>query len=390
MPASRLPIGTYLCIERPQLQVVIDELREQGFRTIGPRVRDEAIVYDELESVEQLPVGKVEEQDGGTYRLHNSKNDQWFEFTSGPDSLKKFLFPPRETLMQSQRNNGTWSFQSSQEPVHRLAVIGVRGCDLRALAVQDQVFLGGSFVDEAYRRRREELFVVAVNCSRAAPTCFCHSMKCGPGVRTGFDLALTESGDKFFVNVGSERGGKVIAAAKWTPCTLKQVEEAREVTANLEKQMRSRSTNHDSVLEDGEPRPRTLNADGVRELLLANLDHPRWEEVANRCLACANCTMVCPTCFCCSVEEVSDLTGDNVRRERAWDSCFTAEHSYTNTGTVRKTTASRYRQWLTHKLATWHDQFGVSGCVGCGRCIVWCPVGIDLTEEVAAIRGNGL
>jgi ferredoxin len=137
-----------------------------------------------------------------------------------------------------------------------------------------------------------------------------------------------------------------------------------------------------------QPRGRHLETAGIRELLLDNLEHPRWQTVAERCLSCANCTMVCPTCFCSSVEEVSDLTGDHVVRERSWASCFTAEHSYMNTGAVRKSTASQYRQWLTHKLATWHDQFETSGCVGCGRCITWCPVGIDLTEEVAAIRAD--
>jgi ferredoxin len=136
------------------------------------------------------------------------------------------------------------------------------------------------------------------------------------------------------------------------------------------------------------PRQRFMDTTDIHDLLLSNLEHSRWASVAERCLACGNCTLVCPTCFCASVEEVSDLSGDNVRRERAWDSCFNAEHSYMNTGTVRKTIASRYRQWLTHKLATWIDQYGTSGCVGCGRCITWCPVAIDLTEEVAAIRGD--
>jgi sulfhydrogenase subunit beta (sulfur reductase) len=137
----------------------------------------------------------------------------------------------------------------------------------------------------------------------------------------------------------------------------------------------------------GEPRGRYLETTGLRELLLSNLEHPEWDKVAARCLACGNCTMVCPTCFCSKVEEVNHLLDQSVERVQTWDSCFTSEHSYMNSGTVRKSTAARYRQWLTHKLATWHDQFGSSGCVGCGRCITWCPVGIDLTEEVAAIRG---
>ena len=134
-------------------------------------------------------------------------------------------------------------------------------------------------------------------------------------------------------------------------------------------------------------RQRSLDTHDIRDLLLGNLDHARWEEVGQRCLACANCTMVCPTCFCSTVQDVTDLTGDHVTRERFWESCFTAEHSYMNCGTVHKSISSRYRQWLTHKLASWHDQFDTSGCTGCGRCITWCPVGIDLTEEVSAIRG---
>jgi Fe-S-cluster-containing hydrogenase component 2 len=119
--------------------------------------------------------------------------------------------------------------------------------------------------------------------------------------------------------------------------------------------------------------------------LQAALEHPRWDDVARRCLTCGNCTMVCPTCFCTQVTDTTDLTGDHAERWRRWDSCFTLEYSHVHGGSVRTSTRSRYRQWLTHKLSTWHDQFGTTGCVGCGRCIAWCPVGIDLTEEVRAL-----
>jgi ferredoxin len=387
MPVSRLPIGTYVRIERPQLQVVLDRLRQLGFRTVGPRVVDEAVVYRDLESVDQLPVGVIDDQEGGKYRLKQTNHDGWFHYTNGPDSLKKFLFPPRETLLEAHRSNDKWSFQAPDGPPQPLAVIGVRGCDLRALEIQDQVFLRGPYVDQAYKRRRESLFVVAVNCIRTVPTCFCHSMKCGPGVTGGFDLALTELDRSFVVAVGSSQGGEVIAATQWAPCTLDQVERAKRVTAQLTEEMNARNLPDDSGSNDGS-KSRSLDTTDLHDLLLSRLDHPRWKQVAERCLACANCTMVCPTCFCSAVEEVSDLAGDHVERQRTWDSCFTAEHSYMNTGAVRKTTASRYRQWLVHKLATWQDQFGVSGCVGCGRCITWCPVGIDLTEEVAALRGD--
>jgi len=252
------------------------------------------------------------------------------------------------------------------------------------MAIQDQVFLGGPYVDPGYRARRERLFVVSVQCRRAAATCFCHSMKTGPRASRGFDLALTELDDRFVIEVGSQRGGQILASVDgWKTCSAAIVDRAKDQSVQLERSMNRRSA---AEIAPNSSKPRQLDTHGIRDLLLNNLDHPRWDEVAEQCLSCANCTMVCPTCFCSSVTEVSDLTGEQVRRERTWASCLTAEHSFLSSGVVRNSTAARYRQWLTHKLATWIDQFDTSGCVGCGRCITWCPVGIDLTEEVAAIR----
>jgi ferredoxin len=388
MAMGKPPVHSFLGIDKAQLQALIDALRALGYRTIGPRIADGAIVYRELESVTQLPVGYIDRQDGGLYRLEQSDTAGHFDYVAGADSLKKFLFPPRETLLESVRTNGTWQMTAPDIDPTPLAVVGVRSCDLHALAIQDKVFLGGPYVDPGYQARRQNLFLVAVNCRRAAATCFCHSMNTGPAAKGGFDLAITELDGHFVVEIGSDRGAEVMTKVEWTVCTLQEVEQARGISKTLKEQMCQREEKQSA--DPNTPRERFLDTSNIHDLLMTNLEHPRWSQVAERCLACGNCTLVCPTCFCASVEEVSDLTGDHVKRERAWDSCFTAEHSYMNTGTVRKTTYSRYRQWLTHKLATWYDQFGTSGCVGCGRCITWCPVAIDLTEEVAAIRGDDL
>jgi ferredoxin len=387
MAGNKPPVKAFLAIEPAELQALIDALRQQGYRTIGPRVQDGAVRYDDLTSIDELPVGFVDHQDAGMYRLEQTDDAGYFNFAAGPDSLKKYLLPPCETLVEYARTNGDGRLFAANVDARPLAVVGLRSCDLHALLVQDRVFLDGPYVDPGYAARRRDLFIVAVNCRRPAPTCFCHSLNTGPAAQRGFDLALTEMAGRFIVDVGSELGAELMSHVNWSPCTLQEIHDAQMAVAALKRAMHQRERS-DSTSAGPAQRQRHLDATDLHDLLLNNLEHPRWATVAQRCMACANCTMVCPTCFCTSIVELSDLSGDHVRRERRWDSCFTAEHSYMNTGSVRKSTASRYRQWLTHKLATWIDQFGVGGCVGCGRCITWCPVGIDLTEEVAAIRGD--
>jgi len=351
-------------------------LKAREYQIIGPVLRDGAIVYEELNSAQELPVGWTDEQDGGKYRLKKRTDQAYFGYVVGPHSWKRFLHPPAVRLWQASRNGKGFQIQEEKPAKRKTAFIGVRACELHAIAIQDKVFLGNGVVDSHYQARRDGIFVLAVNCGQAGNTCFCTSMKTGPKTESGFDLALTEVIEKqdhfFVVQIGTDLGREVLSGLPQEPASPAQIGKAETIHASTAKQM-----------------GRSLDTTGIKELLYANSEHPRWEEVAKRCLTCANCTMVCPTCFCSTVEDVTDLTGEHVERWRKWDSCFTTDFSYIHGGSVRATAKSRYRQWMTHKLATWIDQFGSSGCVGCGRCITWCPVGIDITEEVRAIRGQG-
>jgi sulfhydrogenase subunit beta (sulfur reductase) len=348
-------------------------LRGDGYQLVGPVSRDGAIVHAPITGVEDLPVGWTEEQEAGTYRLRQREDSAVFGYSVGPQSWKPFFFVPRRRLWAAQRKDD--GFEVEQQPFipPRLALIGARSCDLHAIAVQDRIFLDGPYVDPDYAARRANTFVVAVNCGQAGGTCFCASMGTGPRATFGYDLALTELLDgqrhRFLVECGSERGAALLARLAARPATEEEEREADRLVAQTARSM-------GRVLETG----------GIKELLYRNLQHPRWDQVAERCLACTNCTLVCPTCFCQTVEEVTDLSGEHAERWRRWDSCFTLDHSYLHGGSVRHSIKARYRQWLTHKVASWIDQFGTSGCIGCGRCITWCPVGIDITEEIAAIQ----
>ncbi len=359
------------------LTELVGALAGRGYRVLGPTVRDGAIVYDDLESAQDLPIGWQDVQDAASYRLERRADEARFGYALGPHSWKQFLFPPKIRLWQAQR--GADGFEVEEEPVDDtpLALIGVRSCELHGIAIQDKVFLGGNFADRDYAARRKDAFIVAVNCFEPSGTCFCVSMGTGPKVDAGYDLALTEILDgthRLLVEVGSERGAEV----------AQQLSRRDPEPADLEAAAAS-------VERATERMGRSVDATDIRDLLARNLESDRWDDVAARCLTCGNCTLVCPTCFCSSVEDVTDLTGDHAERTRSWDSCFSVDHSYIHGGSIRPSSRSRYRQWLTHKFGTWYDQFDSSGCIGCGRCIAWCPVGIDVTAELTAIRaGEGV
>jgi ferredoxin len=307
------------------------------------------------------------------FRLRRTDDARIFGYAVGPHSWKQFLHPPVLRLWQAERRNGEFTILPEEREIPRYAFIGVRACELHAIQIQDKVFLEGAYVDADYRARRENAFILAVNCGRAGNTCFCASMGTGPRVPAGFDLALTEvltdDAHYFVTEIGSPQGADVLAAVPTRDVTAAEIEMAERTVAEAATQM-----------------GRELETDGLRDLLYRNLEHPHWDEVANRCLTCGNCTMVCPTCFCSTVEDVTDLSGGRAERWRKDDSCFSVAFSHIYGGSLRSSAKARYRQWMTHKLGTWVDQFGVLGCVGCGRCITWCPVGIDITAEAKALR----
>lgn len=362
-------------LDRAGLDQLFQALRRRGYTLVGPRVRDQAIVYDEIEGTSDLPIGLTDEQDGGHYRLKPRHDESLFGYVVGPHSWKKYLFPPVQKLFSVTRDGQAINFSASSEPARKLAFIGTRACELAAIAVQDKVFMDGPFVDGGYQRQRENVFLLAVNCTEPGGTCFCVSMNTGPRATSGFDLSMTEmirpDGHEFLMTIGSPLGREILEGIP--------VREAGEELLRAE----------DAAMTASAARMgRSLDTNGIKDLLYRNYDDKRWDAVAQRCLSCANCTMVCPTCFCSTVEDTTDLSGEHAERWRKWDSCFNADFSYIHGGVVRPSIRSRYRQWMVHKLATWHDQFGTSGCVGCGRCITWCPVAIDITQEAAAIRAN--
>ena len=354
-------------------------LHDHGYTIVGPTIRDGAVVFEHVDTVADLPKGWTDVQEASSYSLIQSGNDALFNFAIGPVSWKKFLFPPRVSLFSAARNGKAFEIlppsQSHPSQDQKFAFLGIRPCELRAIEIQDKVFTQGTYIDPTYKIIRERTLIIVVNCSKPAGNCFCASMGTGPRARGGFDLAITEihngAEHYFTVEAGSVKGEDLLVA-------IPHRDGGKEMEAVVESAMSA------SAAAMG----RELRVDGLQQILQENFEHQEWDAVAKRRLACANCTMVCPTCFCSTVEDTTDLTGSHAERSRRWDSCFTMDFAKVAGGNMRPSTRARYRQWVMHKLAYWHEQFGTSGCVGCGRCITWCPVGIDITVEADRIRQN--
>ena len=353
-------------LPRSQFDTLIDTLASMGAQCLGPTVQDGAIVYAPVISSAAFPQGIHDQQSPGNYKLTRDNDSRWFAWANGPQALKPLLFTPEEKLWQVERDkSGRLEFHPCVSPPQLTAIIGVRACDLAALALQNKHFLAGIETDQAYASRYQQMIVIAVNCTHPAATCFCHATGDGPTATEHYDILLDELDEGFAVKIGSIKGKEIVENLSLQPLTDSQLMAIDTAHAAARQQLTRGLPNTD-----------------IPELLFNQQESKHWYSIGEKCLSCGNCTAVCPTCFCHHTIEQAALDGTHSERLRQWNSCFSQRHSYIHGITLRQETHLRYRQWLTHKFASWVQQYGRSGCVGCGRCISWCPVGIDITEEL--------
>lgn len=347
-------------------------LREAGYRIIGPREEtgQGGLVYREIDGVEDLPRGLGDRQEPGRYRLVAHETPRFFAWANTASAIKPYVFAPREKLWRVVHKEGRLHFESSRQEAPKTAILGVRACDIAALAIQDAHFLHGPHVDPYYQARRERLLLVAVNCSHPAATCFCASTGDGPEVVSGYDILLDELDEGFLVRSGSSRGAVIVGELPLVPAGEEQQGAAYQQIQACRAQQRAL--------------PPAMELERLGTLL----EDARWTRIAERCLSCGNCTAVCPTCFCHRESETPALDGKHSEHWRDADSCFNEDHSYIVGEVVRHGTRERYRQWMTHKLFSWVAQYGRTGCTGCGRCTTWCPAGIDFVAEANILLGH--
>jgi ferredoxin len=343
---------------------LVTNLRSSGYTVVGPKLIDGAVCLAEVSSVDELAKGVVDVQAPGSYRTVMSGN-RIFSAVNGPYSIKTYLHPGAVGTVRLGSGGNPFNAEPAFHVDKRYAFLGLRPCELQAVRVLDSALMVDGFEDPVYVALRKKSVLIAVNCGRAGENCFCASMGTGPKAEDGFDLAITELPDRLLLEVGEE-WIHLLDGIELSPATADDIQAEQQMVSEVTANMHKRIDRKDPA-----------------GLMYAGLESAVWDEVAERCLSCGNCTMVCPTCFCSTTRDVTDLNSGSVTRVRLWDSCLSKEFTYAAGGNPRRERKARYRQFVMHKFSYWPDQFKhLYGCVGCGRCITWCPVGIDISDTV--------
>ncbi len=308
------------------------------------------------------------EQDGGTvFRRLERWSQARLDYHRTLLPLKKYFFPPRETLFQYREGQGYVPHLEGLD--RRIVLLGVHSCDIYALNILDRVF-GEPYPDPYYRTRRQNTIIIGLDCL-PDEHCFCSSMR-ADFVDRGFDLFLYDIGDAYFTVVGTARGDDIVLATG--PLFL-------PVTAADTDQYKRRSSAKRRAFR------REVEIRDLPEIFFIEYESRLWEELGERCLACGACSMVCPTCHCFDVRDEVALGSREGPRVRQWDSCLFVSHALVAGGhNFRQSRASRIKLRYYHKQSGFVAEYGRPSCVGCGRCVLACPAGIDVTQVIHQLR----
>ena len=356
----------YYTAAKGSVHRLILNLQARGFTVVGPSLSEGVVRLRELRGVGDLASGVVDVQGPGSYIL-SGESATVFASVNGPDSPKKYLHPSEVEMSRLADKGNGLELVSAFRSDRKYAFFGIRPCDLRGVQVMDRTMLVPGFEDPVYSTLRDDSIFIVANCTKAGANCFCASMGTGPAAESGYDVAITELPEKLLFEIPrGERG--LFRGIELKAATEEELREGEEMVRSAREHMGRRISEKDPARK-----------------MYAALDSPVWGKAADRCLACGNCTMVCPTCFCNTMIDRTDLKDGTVSRVRVWDSCLSKDFVYSAGGNPRQARTARYRQFVMHKFAYWPDEFGTYGCVGCGRCITWCPVGIDITDTLNAV-----
>lgn len=322
--------------------------------------------------------GPVKDGEIWNYELIKNPEDINLDYSNTILSAKKIIFPQREVFMEfSTGDNGQLKVKEILPEEKLVAIFGLRPCDAKALTLTDKVF-DGDYIDLYYTKRRNQATLVGLTCNTPpSPNCFCLSLGGSPHSKEGLDILMTDLGDKYYVESLTKKGDELINLAK----DLFEEPKAHDKN-DLEKIHRDSEKKIKRHINDIEKIPANLKT---------MFDSPFWDEESLSCLRCGICTYLCPACHCFDInDEIISSSPLKGKRVRTWDTCQFPDFTMHSSGhNPRPDRASRLRQRILHKFQYFVENYQSYQCTGCGRCITYCPVGIDLIEILNKVNDYG-
>lgn len=308
---------------------------------------------------------------GKTIRFQEIADSDEIELNYSNTKLasKEILFPQTEVLFTVKKKDGKTVIEKPKPIEKDWVVFGVRPCDAKGLENSFKVFASGAHKDRAYLEKREKSIVIGYACESPLSTCFCTSVGGSPSGREGMDILFTDIGDKYLVEIITQRGESLMEQASGAKQPSKEdLAAAQNIWDTAEKSIKE-----------------ILNLEGLEEKLDTMFDDPIWDEISQKCIGCGTCAYLCPTCLCFDIQD--EETPEGIKRIRTWDTCqFPIFTLHTSGHNPRPSSKERVRQRIMHKFCYFPQEYGHTSCVGCGRCIRECPVGYDIREVLVKLE----
>jgi len=335
-------------------------LDKRNISNLLETLMEECEVYAPVDTGKVIRFSKIASADEAKLDYQNTKI-----------APKEIVFPQTEVLFTIEKENETVKVKESTEDIGERVLFGVRPCDSKGLVLLDKLYTSGEHLDTPFMRKMEKTAVVGLACTSPRSTCFCSSMGGSPFATEGMDLLLVDAGDEYLIETISPRGERLLENVQ---CLRDAGDEERDRI--------------DELRQEAEGKLTKLSIDDITEKLEGMFEDPVWEKAYQKCVNCGICSFVCPTCWCFDMVDEEESGG--VKRCRLWDTCqFTIFTLHGSGHNPRPTGKERMRQRIMHKFSYYPTEFGELACVGCGRCVVECPVNLDIREIVETIAEKG-
>jgi len=303
------------------------------------------------------------------YRKITDASDIVPKFFNSVVPPKKVLFPQKEILFKFRYVNNKIQLNDVSPEINNTILLFIRNCDAQGIKILENFFGQTPHKDKFFLERRKKCVIIGLACNKPRSTCFCTSVGGSPFGEEFFDIIFIDLTDKFLIKGISEKGKKLLDSIGWLrDASLIDIQKIDELSEKAKASIKF-----------------NININEIKDILDNLYDDPLWSELGQVCIGCGTCAFLCPTCSCFDVID-ERLTKTEGQRVRIWDTCqfslFTLHGSGHN---PRPTKKERTRQRIYHKFNYYPKNYDLIGCVGCGRCILYCPTNSDIRETLKEI-----